>query len=207
MKSLRAVIIVSMLICGINITSSSSIAAEISQGGDVAASSISGANNTEGNFKLDPAQQAELNQALESYPRQDFKGSYGGVTPNWNPGGGPFCLFNCPPPVGSVSASPQQVSVPKNGTGSTSLHWTWDESRAAPIGEYACLWVSAAGEQNAHMVDCEHPGNNYTVNVSWIAPVTYTFWVALGNPKGGPATVPIANLIKFAQTTVVGISQ
>ncbi|WP_323120333.1 hypothetical protein [Burkholderia alba] len=203
MKLVRAVIIVSMFMCGIGVAGGAAIAAETSQG----ASGISSTNGVEGNFKLDPAQQAELNQALSSYPRQDFKGAYFDVTPYWNPGSGPFCLYNCPPPVGSVSASPQQVSVPKNGTGSTTLHWTWNESRGQPIAEYACLWVSAAGEQNAHMVDCEHPGNNYTVNVSWIAPVTYTFWVALGNPKGGPATVPITNLVRFAQTTVVGISQ
>ncbi|WP_157379759.1 hypothetical protein [Burkholderia ubonensis] len=205
MKSVRMGVI--LFAFGVGVAVEPVIAAELFQTSEVAANNISSDSGKKGSIKLNAAQQAELDQALGSYPRQNYQGPYFGATPYWNPGTGPFCLFNCPPPVGSVSASPQQVSVPQNGTGATTLRWTWDESRAKPVAEYACLWVSAGDEPNAHMVDCEHPGNQYTVNIPWIATGTYTFWVALGNPKGGPSTVPIANLVRFAQTTVVGISQ
>ncbi len=116
----------------------------------------------------------------------------------WNPG--TICLYNCPPPYGSLSADPQRVTVPVNGTSSTTIHWTWNEDRGRPVAEYACLWVTTPGDPNAYVVDCEHPGNQYKVYIPWIAEGTYNFFVALR--KQSPA--PIAGMPMLATTTVTG---
>lgn len=143
-------------------------------------------------------QQAELVQAL-----QDMQVK--GPVANWSPG--PACLYNCPLPVGSISASPSIVYAPAGGMGSVSIRWTWDESRAQPVAQYSCLWVSGNGEANAHVVQCEHPGNTYTTNLNWIAAgSSYVFRVAPGNPNG-PYTQPIAYLNTLASTTVVGVAR
>lgn len=143
-------------------------------------------------------QQAELTQALAAMQAA-------GPVANWVPGAP--CSFNCPAPVGSISASPSIVSAPAGGMGNVSIRWTWDESRSQPITQYSCLWVSGNGESDAHIVQCEHPGNTYTTNLNWIAAgSSYVFRVAPGNPNG-PFTMPVINLITLASTTVVGVVQ
>jgi hypothetical protein len=152
------------------------------------------AENTTPNVK----QQAELTQALSAIQ------ATGPVT-NWVPGNP--CSFNCPPPVGSISASPNVVSAPAGGMGNVSIRWTWDENRSQPVTQYSCLWVSGNGETDGHVVQCEHPGNTYTTNLNWIAAgSSYVFFVAPGNPNG-PFTRPVSQLIVLASTTVVGVAQ
>src|SRR5262249_27076258 len=87
------------------------------------------------------------------------------LRPDWNPAHGPFCTFNCGPVTAAVSASPSPVFLPPNTAGNTTLHWTWNESAATPVAEYACVYVSVNNESSMHVVDCEHPGNNYTVPI------------------------------------------
>lgn len=143
-------------------------------------------------------QQAELVRALGTSQMLS-------PVPEWAPG--PGCNYNCPPPVGSISASPSVVSVPAGGLGRVSIRWTWDEARDQPFTQYSCLWVSGNGESNAHVVQCEHPGNTYTTNLNWIAAGnSYVFRVAPGFP-GGPFTKPVSSLLTTASTTVVGIAQ
>ncbi|MFK2905293.1 hypothetical protein ISP17_15120 [Dyella ginsengisoli] len=143
-------------------------------------------------------QQAELVQALQGMQTN-------GPVANWSPG--PGCVYNCPLPVGSISASPSIVYAPAGGMGSVSIRWTWDESRSQPVAQYSCLWVSGNGEPNAHVVQCEHPGNTYTTNLNWIAAgSSYVFRVAPGNPNG-PYTQPISYLNTLASTTVVGVAR
>jgi hypothetical protein len=143
-------------------------------------------------------QQAELTNALAAMQS-------GGPVANWTPG--PGCLYNCPVPTGSVSASPSTVYAPAGGMGNVTMRWTWDEDHGKPIAEYSCLWVSGNGEPDAHVVQCEHPGNTYTTKLNWIAAGSnYTFRVAPGNPNG-PYTKPIAALQVIASTTVVGVAQ
>jgi hypothetical protein len=143
-------------------------------------------------------QQAELSQALASIQAT-------GPVANWSPGAP--CSFNCPPPVGSISASPSVVSAPPGGMGNVSIRWTWDESHSQPVAQYSCLWVSGNGETDAHVVQCEHPGNTYTTNLNWIAAgSSYVFYVAPGNPNG-PFTRPVSQIPVLASTTVVGIAQ
>ncbi len=115
------------------------------------------------------------------------------------------CLYNCPPPVGGISA-PVQVGVPAGGLGTVQIRWTWNQSRQKPVTQYSCLWVSGAGENDAHIVQCEHPRNTYTTVVPWINVGAYTFRVAPGSPRG-PYTKPIAALQSLAQTTVFGVAQ
>jgi hypothetical protein len=115
------------------------------------------------------------------------------------------CLYNCPPPTGGISA-PVQVAVPAGGRGTVQVRWTWNQSRQKPVTQYSCLWVSAAGETEAHIVQCERPRHTYTANLSWIDVGAYTFRVAPGNPNG-PYTRPIAVLQSLAQTTVFGVAQ
>jgi hypothetical protein len=143
-------------------------------------------------------QQAELTQALAAIQTT-------GPVANWVPGNP--CSFNCPLPVGSISASPSVVSAPAGGMGNVSIRWTWDESKAQPVTQYACLWVSGNGETDAHVVQCEHPGNTYTTNLNWIAAgSSYVFYVAAGNPNG-PFTRPVSQIPVLASTTVVGVAQ
>jgi hypothetical protein len=143
-------------------------------------------------------QQAELTQALAAIQAT-------GPVANWVPGNP--CSFNCPLPVGSISASPSVVSAPAGGMGNVSIRWTWDESKSQPVTQYACLWVSGNGETDAHVVQCEHPGNTYTTNLNWIAAgSSYVFYVAPGNPNG-PFTRPVSQIPVLASTTVVGVAQ
>jgi len=116
----------------------------------------------------------------------------------------PTCLYNCPPPTGSISA-PTQVGVPVGGSGTVTIRWGWHQSRNRPVLEYSCLWVSGGGESNSHAVQCERPGN-YTVSLPWIGVGGYTFSVAPGNANG-PFTRPNAALHSLAQTIVVGVAQ
>lgn len=120
-------------------------------------------------------------------------------------GGAHQCLYNCPPPVGSISA-PSHVAVPPGGTGTVSIRWNWNQSRDRPVTQYSCLWVNAAGETNAHVVQCERPRHTYTATLPWIGAGAYIFRVAPGNPNG-PFTRPISILQTLAQTTVVGVAQ
>jgi hypothetical protein len=152
------------------------------------------ANDSTPNLK----QQAELTQALAAMHAT-------GPVANWVPG--TPCSFNCPPPVGSISASPSVVSAPAGGMGSVSIRWTWDESHSQPVTQYSCLWVSGNGEPDGHIVQCEHPGNTYTTNLNWIAAgSSYVFFVAPGNPNG-PFTKPVSGLAVLASTTVVGVAK
>ncbi|KVK87277.1 hypothetical protein [Burkholderia sp. MSMB1498] len=136
---------------------------------------------------LSSEQQEQLVQWLAGAPSQ-----------KWKPG--PICMWSCPPPFGSLSADPQRVNVPVSGTGSTTIHWTWDESHQYPIAEYACLWVTTPGNSQAYVVDCEHPGNRYTVYIPWIGQGSYNFFVALRQQS--PA--PVAGMPVLAATTVTG---
>lgn len=113
------------------------------------------------------------------------------------------CYHNCPPPVGSVTASPQVVSVPAGALGNVAVHWRWDQSSAAAVTEYSCLWVSSGEESEAHLVDCGSPGHTHETRLSWIGTGNYVFRVAPGNPKG-PFSKPVAGLFQLAQTIVVG---
>src|ERR1700754_3120847 len=96
---------------------------------------------------MNPDQLAELTRALAALPSSDK------LVAKWRPGAP--CSFNCPPPVGSVTASPSVVSVPSGGLGSVSIRWTWDESHSRPVTQYSCLWVSGNDEPDAHVVQCE----------------------------------------------------
>lgn len=122
----------------------------------------------------------------------------------WRPKASP-CLYNCPPPVGSMS-SPAQVVVPASGRGTAAIRWSWNQSRSKPVTEYSCLWISRAEESVARVVQCEHPGHTYTQNFSWIGVGVQTFRVAPGNPSG-PYTRSISTLQTVAQATVVGVAQ
>lgn len=145
---------------------------------------------------LNRAQQAELAQGLATLSVDVVAGTKKAPTVR--------CMYNCPPPVGSVTAAPQVVSVPSRGMGSTTIHWRWDQADVGALTRYSCLWVSAGEEANAHAVQCERPGHNYATTLHWIGAGTYTFRVAPGTLRG-PFTRPIAGIYQFAQATVVGI--
>ncbi|PTR33485.1 hypothetical protein C8J98_103247 [Luteibacter sp. OK325] len=113
------------------------------------------------------------------------------------------CYHNCPPPVGSVTASPQVVSVPVGTLGDANIHWRWDQSSTQPVTQHSCLWVSSGEESEAHLVDCGTPGHTHQTSVRWIGRGNYVFRVAPGNPEG-PFTKPVAGLFQLAQTIVVG---
>src|ERR1700754_1675151 len=78
------------------------------------------------------------------------------------------CYHNCPPPVGSVTASPQVVSVPVGALGNVAVHWRWDQSTMEAVTEYSCLWVSHGEESEAHLVDCGRPGHTHEARLGWI---------------------------------------
>lgn len=125
--------------------------------------------------------------------------------PAFNPGHGPFCTFNCGPISGAVTATPANVVLPSNTAGNTTIHWTWNESKATPVAEYACLYVNVNNASTMGVVDCEHPGNNYTVPISWIvAPNSYRFIVAISN-LANPPTVPVGSLPQLSSTVVTGV--
>jgi hypothetical protein len=113
------------------------------------------------------------------------------------------CYYNCPPPVGSVTASPQVVRVPTGAFGVVTLHWRWDQSSTQVVAQHSCLWVSRSEENEAHLVQCEHPGHTYATTLKWVGAENYIFRVAPGNPTG-PFTRPVAGLFQLAQTIVVG---
>jgi len=113
------------------------------------------------------------------------------------------CFYNCPPPVGSVTASPQVISMPTGGLASVTLHWRWDQSSTQAVSEHGCLWVSRGDESEVHLVECQGPGRTYSTTVGWIGAGHYIFRVAPGNPKG-PFAKPVAGLFQLAQTIVVG---
>jgi hypothetical protein len=114
------------------------------------------------------------------------------------------CYHNCPPPVGSVTASPQVVSIPAGALGDATIHWRWDQSSTQAVTQHSCLWVSRGEESEAHLVDCGAPGHTHEASVGWISMGNYVFRVAPGNPKG-PFTKPVAGLFQLAQTIVVGV--
>jgi hypothetical protein len=114
------------------------------------------------------------------------------------------CYYNCPPPVGSVTASPQVVTMPAGTFGSATIHWRWDQSLMEAVTEHSCLWVSGSEEGEAHLVECGRPGHTYATTVGWIRAGNYVFRVAPGNPNG-PFTKPVAGLFQLAQTIVVGV--
>jgi len=118
---------------------------------------------------------------------------------------GARCYHNCPPPVGSVTASPQVVAVPAGALGSATIHWRWDQSSAQAVTRHSCLWVSVGEESDAHLVQCEEPGHTYATNVGWIGAGNHIFRVAPGNPKG-PFTKPVEGIFQLAQTIVVGVA-
>lgn len=114
------------------------------------------------------------------------------------------CYHNCPPPVGSVTASPQVVSVPAGALGDATIHWRWDQSSTQAVTKHSCLWVSRGEESEAHIVQCERPGHTYATKLAWIGAGNYVFRVAPGNPEG-PYTKPVAGIFQLAQTIVVGV--
>jgi len=116
---------------------------------------------------------------------------------------GARCYYNCPPPVGSVTASPQVVRVPTGAFGVVTLHWRWDQSSTQVVAQHSCLWVSRSEENEAHLVQCERPGHTYATTLKWVGAENYIFRVAPGNPTG-PFTRPVASLFQLAQTIVVG---
>lgn len=116
---------------------------------------------------------------------------------------GARCYYNCPPPVGSVTASPQVVRVPTGAFGVVTLHWRWDQSSTQVVAQHSCLWVSRSEENEAHLVQCERPGHTYATTVKWVGEENYIFRVAPGNPQG-PFTRPVEGLFQLAQTLVVG---
>lgn len=144
-----------------------------------------------------PGLHAELTRALGKLPEHGGSGA--------KVGRGARCYYNCPPPVGSVTASPQVINVPAGGIASVTLHWRLDQSYSRQVTRHGCLWMSGDVETEAHMVQCERPGHTYATTVTWIGAGTYTFRVAPGNPKG-PFTRPIAGIYQLAQATVVGAS-
>lgn len=114
------------------------------------------------------------------------------------------CFYNCPPPVGSVTAVPSTVSVPANEFGSVTMHWRWDQSPTQAIAQHGCLWVSGSEESEAHLVQCEVAGHTYATTVGWIGVGRYVFRVAPGHPDG-PYTKPVEGLFQLAQAIVVGV--
>jgi len=145
--------------------------------------------------EADPRQQIELAQALTALSE------HGGLVAKRRRE--PRCYYNCPPPVGSVTASPQVTHVTAGGLASVTLHWRWDQASTEAVSQHSCLWVSGGEENEAHLVQCERSGHTYATTVSWIGAGDYVFRVAPGNPKG-PYTKPVASLFQLAQTIVVG---
>jgi hypothetical protein len=141
-------------------------------------------------------QQVELGRALSGLEGHEASAKGKGL--------GARCYFNCPPPVGSVTASSRVVSVSPGALGSTTIHWRWDQSAAAEVTRHSCLWVSGSKESEAYLVQCGRPGHTYATTVAWIRPGNYIFRVAPGNPKG-PYTKPVEGLFQLAQTIVVGV--
>lgn len=95
----------------------------------------------------------------------------------WNPGHGPFCLYNCVVPVASIAASPSPVVLPSTGDGTVNVTWTWNESQAAPMLEYMCLAWTTSSDPDYHILDCEHPGNTYYVTYNKIGNQCIVFGV------------------------------
>jgi hypothetical protein len=141
-------------------------------------------------------QQVELGHALSALDDPDASAE--------GKGRGVRCYYNCPPPVGSATASPQVVNVPGGALGSTTIHWRWDQSEAEAVTRHSCLWVSGSKESEAYLVQCGRPGHTYATALAWIRAGNYVFRVAPGNPKG-PYTKPVAGLFQLAQTIVVGV--
>jgi hypothetical protein len=142
-----------------------------------------------------PRQQVELARALAGM--HNNAGSLG------KNGRGTRCYYNCPPPVGSVTAAPQVLSLQAGRLGSVTIHWRWDQSLTQTVSQHSCLWVSGSDESEAHLVQCERPGHTYATSVGWIGEGSYIFRVAPGNPKG-PFTKPVVGLFQLAQTIVIG---
>jgi hypothetical protein len=154
--------------------------------------------SVDGNLQVSephPEQQVELTRALAALPQ------HGGAAAKKSRAA--RCYFNCPPPVGSVTASPQVVSVVTGALGSVTLHWRWDQAVTRETSRHGCLWISSGDESEAHLVQCEPPGRTYATTVRWIGAGNYVFRVAPGNPEG-PFTRPVAGLYQLAQTIVVG---
>jgi hypothetical protein len=114
------------------------------------------------------------------------------------------CYYNCSPPVGSVTASPNVVDVPADALGSVTIHWRWEQSSTQEVSRHGCLWVSGRNEIEAHQVQCELASHTYVTNVGWIGVGSYVFRVAPGNPEG-PYTKPVAGLYQLAQAIVIGV--
>ena len=49
------------------------------------------------------------------------------------------CYYNCSPPVGSVTVSPQVVSVVAGTVGAVTIHWRWDQSSTQAVTQHSCL--------------------------------------------------------------------
>jgi hypothetical protein len=145
--------------------------------------------------EADPRQQTELAHALTALSES------GGLLATTRRG--TRCYYNCPPPVGSVTALPQVAHVMTGDLATVTLHWRWDQSASQAVAQHSCLWVSGGEESEAHLVQCERPGHTHATTVSWIGAGDYVFRVAPGNPKG-PYTKPVASLFQLAQTIVIG---
>jgi hypothetical protein len=73
------------------------------------------------------------------------------------------------------------------------------------VAEFACVYVSVNDESSMHVVDCEHPGNSYTVPISWIvAPNSYLFTIAISSPSN-PPVLPKGSLPVLSTTVVRGV--
>ncbi|APG04406.1 hypothetical protein BJI69_11190 [Luteibacter rhizovicinus DSM 16549] len=145
--------------------------------------------------RVDIERQASLVRALSTLPEKERAAT--------GKNRGARCYYNCPPPIGSVTASPQVVSMPPGALGSVTIHWRWDQSATEAVTQHSCLWVSKGDESEAHLVKCKGPGLTYATTVGWIGSGNYIFRVAPGNPKG-PFSKPVAGLFQLAQTIVVG---
>lgn len=145
--------------------------------------------------RVDIERQASLVRALSTRPEKEDAAT--------RIHRGARCYYNCPPAVGSVTASPQVVRVPTGALGTVTLHWRWDQSSTQVVAQHSCLWVSRSKENEAHLVQCERPGHNYATTVKWVGAENYIFRVAPGNPQG-PFTRPVEGLFQLAQTLVVG---
>ncbi|PKM03741.1 MAG: hypothetical protein CVV16_07895 [Gammaproteobacteria bacterium HGW-Gammaproteobacteria-6] len=106
-----------------------------------------------------------------------------------------LCIVNCGVPIGFINASPAVVILPSSSSmGSTQLKWTWDFEPRKPWFKLGCVYVHVNDQMNANVVQCEHPGNTYTTNISWItAGNMYTFILS---PYVGD-TVPVDSLIQI----------
>lgn len=106
-----------------------------------------------------------------------------------------ICYIDCGVPIGFITANPTVVQLPSSSSlGTTQLKWFWDFYPRKPLFSLACVYVQVNAQAQASVVQCEHPGNTYTTNISWIGEgYMYTFIVSayVGD------TVPVSSLFQI----------